>query len=1297
MPFLDGTRPDETTQVTGFDPQAYVPPDFASPASDLNDVAGAFIRGETTFGALATEAGERWDLYFDQQSGLNTAAPGYDPFEDGDNVALIESDPDLARSFAHVRTPQEAWRVRQRVAQERRDDMTMSEAGPGGVALMFGLGAVDPVNLLPFSTAARAYQTGRVVKGALEGASAGLLSAAASETVLQATQEERADEESLINIAASTILSGALGGGIGLLHGRDVGAMAETFKDEIVSARRAFREPEGGGGAGGAQVVDATTMSQETTKSAFGFEKLGANRSPVGNPLQRLLNSPAVAVRRMVQKLAENPLMMKGAAEDVTAPIAAETRIKMWDAPLVDALKAIEDAFIEHRGFKPGTFAARTRAGIEDVTGRRSPQMLTWEQFKARVSMAARRNDKDPTFPEIVRASAAARQKLLDPLKDAAIEVKHLPEDVEPKTALSYLTRVWRTEKIAARRPEFEDRAVRWLMTRRDEARSRDTTHTEKFRTLAKEAAGNVDRVDKLLADVDAQVVKEPTRLASFLAKRGGLRESGGELKAMDAHKARPGLVSSKGLTLDEAARIAQEAGYLETKHGPDGPERATINDLLDALRDDLGGINRYSEIDADALRAFKEMDRAKIREARGSLGRERTASKATRDHFTDKAEAETGFALLDDGDLKLIAAQITDKILGNNGTGLTTFNIEPNKRGSLKERTFLIPDKDIEDFLDNDIERVLRIYKRQMGADVEIARAFGSSDMKDQMAEIADAYEAARRAIEKSNEPMTDAQKEKKMLQLQRALESDQRDVAAIRDRLRGRYNIPEDPMGMLVRTGRAVKSLNYLRLMGGVAPGSIPDVGSIVLYHGMGRLMRTGIMPLLKNLKRYRMTTRETRLAGTALDRVLDTRAMSWADIGEDYARYSGFERGLKYATDKFGLVNLASQWNHIVKGLAGSMSQTRTLEAVEALVQGKATKKETERLNFLGINRNMAERINDQYRAANGLDEVKKPSVSTAEPEAADTVAHWMSEAGGDGKKALALADAFNKADTIWKTSPARQSLVDLSNDPANSQLGGLIKKAKAERTDKTFARQFVDEPPAEAPEPGGLRWANTEAWTDREAVDAFRAAIVKETDATVITPGQEKPLWMSTEWGSVVGQFRSFTMSAMSRVTAAGLQRRDAATLQGLIMMTSLGMLSYYLKVRDEDIAWDNPAVWVKEGVDRSGALGWIFEANNIIEKTTGYGVGDLTGTGGSSRFAGRGTLSAILGPSVGIPEDLAAFFTRLGHGELSGSDVHRIRKMLPLQNVFWLRYLIDQAENPASRAIGAEPRVEARSD
>lgn len=80
--------------------------------------------------------------------------------------------------------------------------------------------------------------------------------------------------------------------------------------------------------------------------------------------------------------------------------------------------------------------------------------------------------------------------------------------------------------------------------------------------------------------------------LTQFLKQNGGLKDTGGELKAMDAGKQIIGLINNKnGRNLDDMALSAWEAGYF-----PQSSERPTVNDLLDAIGEELGGRKRYNE-----------------------------------------------------------------------------------------------------------------------------------------------------------------------------------------------------------------------------------------------------------------------------------------------------------------------------------------------------------------------------------------------------------------------------------------------------------------------------------------------------------------------------------------------------------------------------------------------------------------------------------------------------------------------------------------------------------------------------
>ena len=530
------------------------------------------------------------------------------------------------------------------------------------------------------------------------------------------------------------------------------------------------------------------------------------------------------------------------------------------------------------------------------------------------------------------------------------------------------------------------------------------------------------------------------------------------------------------------------------------------------------------------------------------------------------------------------VAQDLTD-VLISNPTGRILYDAVPLSRGPLKERTLDIPDEMIEDFLESDIEVIARRYQRTMSADVGLAEKFGRADMADQIAAINEEYQNLLRR----------AKTEKARTQLQARRERDIRDIEALRDMLRGTYAQPSNPHGIGVRAQRVVMEANLLSKLGGMQISAISDLGRSIMVEGVYRTMKSGIVPMIRDMKQVRMSARETRLAGSALDVQLDTRVSAIADLGDDYGRFTKFERGMGAAASNFGLVTAMSPWNAKLKGFAGNIIMTRMLETADAWSAGKGSKSDIEKLASQGISQSMAKRI------------------------AAQATKHGQRQSG------------------LWN--------------------------------------------------------ANTSAWTDDGAVRAFRAGLVRDIDRTIVTPGiSDRPLWMSKQGGKLIGQFRSFSMAATQRVLISGLQQRDAAALNGLMLSIGLGMMTYYLKakVAGYDVS-DDPRVWVSEGIDRSGVTGFAFDVNNIVEKVSRGRVGVNAVMGGPmmSRYASRNAMGALLGPTYGLVQDAIGVTGAAAAGEFKQSDLRAVRKMLPYQNLFYIRWLLDEAEASIGEAMGLE--------
>ena len=261
-------------------------------------------------------------------------------------------------------------------------------------------------------------------------------------------------------------------------------------------------------------------------------------------------------------------------------------------------------------------------------------------------------------------------------------------------------------------------------------------------------------------------------------------------------------------------------------------------------------------------------------------------------------------------------------------------------------------------------------------------------------------------------------------------------------------------------------------------------------------------------------------------------------------------------------------------------------------------------------------------------------------------------------------------------------------------------------RAERTrlaslgiDDEMARRIHTQMEAHGTRHDGLAVARTERWTDPEAAEAFRAALAREVDVTIVTPGAgDRPLWMIGRWGNfgkMLGQFQSFVASSMTRVTLAGLQQGDARIVGGFVGMIALGGLSFALKEMTAGRLPPDPTTdkgfrtYVAEGVDRSGILAWVMNFNNMAEKMTGGTVGmrALLGAPPSSKYVERDFGNLVLGPTWDLAEQGYKVAGDLARGDVNQGTVHALRKTVPLQNLYFLRYTLDKVEEGLSDMLG----------
>ena len=205
-----------------------------------------------------------------------------------------------------------------------------------------------------------------------------------------------------------------------------------------------------------------------------------------------------------------------------------------------------------------------------------------------------------------------------------------------------------------------------------------------------------------------------------------------------------------------------------------------------------------------------------------------------------------------------------------------------------------------------------------------------------------------------------------------------------------------------------------------------------------------------------------------------------------------------------------------------------------------------------------------------------------------------------------------------------------------------------------------------------------------WYDSIALDSINYGLKKDINIGIVTPGKgDTPLWMSTETGSLISQYKKFTMAATQRVLMKGLQDKDSKFLMGIIMMTAMGMLIDKIRTEqyDQDYSKKSLTAKITDGIDRSGLTGIFFDLNNSIERMFNNRVGLRPFLGDGKPYGSdiAEKMGVVGGPNVGLVDKIFNIMYDSGTGGYDHHTARNVRSIMPFQNVWYLDWLFDQIE------------------
>jgi polyhydroxyalkanoate synthesis regulator phasin len=218
-----------------------------------------------------------------------------------------------------------------------------------------------------------------------------------------------------------------------------------------------------------------------------------------------------------------------------------------------------------------------------------------------------------------------------------------------------------------------------------------------------------------------------------------------------------------------------------------------------------------------------------------------------------------------------------------------------------------------------------------------------------------------------------------------------------------------------------------------------------------------------------------------------------------------------------------------------------------------------------------------------------------------------------------------------------------------------------------------------------EVNGIRVSGSADWTDKRLADIYDAAILKESKIAVQQPGAaDRVWWLDSETGKLLGQLKTFSLSSPTRLLAGGLQMAGqgeyarAARFFGFMMIG--GYLTHALRqVVAGKMPTTDPQTAAFEAFTESG-LGGVFPD---VFSPVGRRLGMF---GESVRYSDRNPMAAYGGPALGAMNDAYDFAFNRTAGGISASDLHMLRRMLPFNQVWWLRREINALEGELAEGL-----------
>lgn len=960
--------------------------------------------------------------------GSYTPQPDYNPVDDLKSWGDGEYFRNHGSTFLGSQSPEESQAIKAEIDQAKKDRTAIAASGWNGTIAGLRMGLVDPTMFLPMGNAVRlareATIAGRVADVGLSVGKVALMQSTAQEVLLQASQPERTLSEGAINVGSSTLLAALIGaGGYALLarEGLLDKGMASLDQARVkLSEHNGVLEKEpatvptetGPSGniadaslppesAGTGQAMAAGAAASDTRNLSpvpYGLDSIPGVRTAVAKTFPNLdvLTNSVHPAKAALSEMVDTPIALMANKEGQTATRYGGPTIERELKQTREGLHYNADqemlkqwgAYLEQEG--GATFMQRQ-------TGRGPADKMTFDDFNAAVYDALSTGDAHP-IPQVASAAQWFRKNGLDPIKERAMAAIEGFKETSSRPGETYAPRNWDKEKISA---NWNDYVATWTDHLEGEQRIKAQAQErigafqgalESHRSTIQKYEDRIAKLEKD-ADVIAARQEETTRVNKAANRRSEqLRESqyrneGGirvDVPGKGIENARGGslfetLARNRGnLLADRASAKLSEIESLQTKMAV---EVESHNSMRAKIEAEIAAWDGKSATEAKAaLKARAEAEKAREVQKQAGTYKGKDDRLSAADKAVDSAvrkilESERA---LDRQELKARAEEIASRTIGTPEGRLpydadsTTGSVGPGNpelRGHAAHREIDIPYEMAKPWLRRSATEALKSYTHSVLPDALLAERFnGDPNLTAVMKEIEGAY-ATKRAEAKSETAQN---------KLKSQMDSDIKNVAAMRDRIRGTFGYDPTMQGLARFSQNALKVNNVISSHG-MAVASLPDFAGVAFRHGIESAFKDAWVPFAASMLDHeawaavKAAGDEWKAFGIGIESHSASRNHALSDIAEHYRPNSKFERALTWVSDKAFIANLLAPLTDIQKRMATNAVASNILRATEAVAGGKATAKQIQRLAEGNITEAQAARIWEQW-SNNGGERVK-----------------------------------------------------------------------------------------------------------------------------------------------------------------------------------------------------------------------------------------------------------------------------------------------------------------------------------